>query len=194
MSVKDFFSLLAGVLTILAFLPYIRAILRGHARPHVLSWIIWGSTTFVVFLAQLSDGAGVGAWPIGLSGLITLAVAGLAFRHRGDISIKRIDYLFLVAAFSALPFWYFTSNPLWAVSILTLVDLLGFGPTFRKGYDHPHQDSLVFFMLMTIRNLLVVAALQHYSATTVMFPASIAVACMAYIVMVMYRRADRRAT
>ncbi len=194
MSLKEVFSLLAVALTLVAFLPYIRAILGGTARPHVLSWIIWGSTTFVVFLAQLSDGAGIGAWPIGLSGVITLLVAWLAFRHRGDISITRLDYLFLGGAFSALPFWYVTADPLAAVLILTLVDLLGFGPTFRKGYDHPHQDSLVFFMLMGIRNLLVVAALQHYSATTVMFPASIAVACMAYIVMVMYRRADRRAT
>ena len=88
----------------------------------------------MVFLAQLEDGGGTGAWPIGVSGIITIFIALLAYIKRADISITRTDWLFLVAALSSLPFWYFTSDPLWAVVILTTVDVLGFGPTARKAY------------------------------------------------------------
>ena len=188
MAYKELLSAVAIALTFIAFLPYIRSIAQGTIKPHVFSWVIWGSTTFVVFLAQLADNGGAGAWPIGVSGVITIFVALLAYIKRADITITKTDWLFLTSAMSALPFWYLTSDPLWAVVILTTVDVLGFGPTIRKGYRYPHQESLSFFALFTARNLIVILALENYSVTTVLFPAVIAAACALLIIMVSYRR------
>ncbi len=185
---KEILSVIAIALTFIAFYPYIRSIILGETKPHVFSWIIWGSTTFVVFLAQLEDNGGVGAWPIGISGVITLFVAALSYFKRTDIGITRTDWLFFIAAMSALPFWYFTSNPLWAVIILTVVDILGFGPTVRKSYQQPHSESLLFFALFSARNFIVILALENYSITTVLFPAAIGIACLALIIMLIYRR------
>ncbi len=185
---KNLLSTLAIVLTIIAFIPYIRSILQGKTKPHVFSWVIWGCTTFIVCLAQLADNGGAGAWPIGVSGIITLYVAILATIKNSDITITRIDWLFFILAMTSLPLWYFTSHPLWAVVILTTADALGFGPTFRKAYFHPFEEQLMFFVIMTIRNLISIAALEHYSPTTVLFPAVIAVTCLLFILMVVYRR------
>jgi len=185
---KELLSAVAIALTLIAFFPYIRSIISGATRPHVFSWVVWGATTFVVFLAQLEDGGGTGAWPIGVSGIITIFIALLAYIKRADISITRTDWLFLVAALSSLPFWYFTSDPLWAVVILTTVDVLGFGPTARKAYFSPHSESLLFFGLFAARNLIVILALENRSVTTVLFPAVIATACTLLMTMVMYRR------
>jgi len=185
---KPLLSAIAIALTLVAFVPYIRSILRGAIRPHVFSWVIWGTTTFAVFLAQLQDQGGVGAWPIGVSGAITIAVAGLAWAKRADITITRLDWLFFSAAMSALPLWYATSDPLWAVVVLTTVDGLGFGPTVRKAYAVPHSESLLFFALFTARNLLVLGALENYTLTTVLFPAAIAAACAVVMGIVVYRR------
>jgi len=188
MTYKELLSIFAIVLTFVAFLPYISSILAGTVKPHVFSWVIWGMTTFVVFLAQLDDGAGVGAWPIGVSGLITIYIAFIAYIKRSDISITKLDWIFFSSALTALPFWYLTSDPLWAVIILTMVDVLGFGPTIRKAYNFPSDERLSFFVLFMIRNVIVVVALEHYSITTVLFPAVIAIACLVLIVMVIYRR------
>lgn len=185
---KEVFSAVAIALTFIAFFPYIKSIVRGVVRPHVFSWVIWATTTFVVFLAQLEDDGGVGAWPIGVSGMITILIAILAYMKRGDITINRTDWVFLISALSSLPLWYFTSDPLWAVVILTLVDLFGFGPTVRKGYNFPHSESLVFFSLFSVRNILVILALENYSLTTMLFPAVIAAACLLLILMIAYRR------
>jgi hypothetical protein len=185
---KELMSAVAIVLTLIAFFPYIRAIIQGAIKPHVFSWIIWGSTTFVVFLAQLEGKAGVGAWPIGVSGIITIFIALLAYIKRSDITITRTDLLFFVTAMTSLPFWYFTSDPLWAVVILTTVDVLGFGPTVRKAYVFPQTESLLFFAVFSLRNIIVIIALENYSITTVLFPAVIATACIALIAMISYRR------
>lgn len=185
---KLIFSGLAILLTFVAFVPYIRSILRGNTRPHVFSWFIWGNTTVIVFFAQLEAQGGIGAWPIGLSGIVTVGVAVLAFLKRADISITRIDWVFFTIALASLPFWYLTSDPLWTVVILTLVDLLGFGPTMRKAYGFPHQESQLFFLSFMLRNVFVILALEDYSVTTVLFPLSIAVACGCLLITVAYRR------
>jgi len=188
MMYKELYSAIAIALTFIAFFPYIRSILKEETKPHVFSWVIWGSTTFIVFLAQLKDGGGVGAWPIGVSGLITIYVAFLAYLKKSDKTITLIDWCFFLSAMASLPIWYFTSDPLWAVVILTAVDLLGFGPTLRKAYFYPFEENLTFFSIFMARNLIVIMALEYYSLTTVLFPAVIAGACFALIVIVMFRR------
>ena len=185
---KEFLSIVAITLTLVAYFPYIRSIIIGKTKPHAFSWLIWGATTFVVFLAQLADGAGVGAWPIGVSGLITIYVAALAYAKRADRTITRLDRAFFLAAMASLPFWYFTSDPLWAVVILTAVDVLGFGPTVCRAYGHPFDEQVSFFAIMAARNLVVIGALEHYSPTTVLFPAVVAGAAFLFLAMVMLRR------
>jgi hypothetical protein len=185
---KELLSGAAIALTFIAFWPYIQSVQRGQTKPHVFSWVIWGSTTFVVFLAQLSSQGGAGAWPIGVSGIVTLYIAKLAYARKSDTTITGRDWLFLAAAMVSLPAWYFTSDPLWAVAILTAVDVIGFGPTFRKAYDRPFEEHLTFFIILAVRNLIAIAALAHYSLATVLFPAGTASACLAFVLMVAYRR------
>ena len=175
-------------LTFFAYLPYIRSIVQGKTRPHVFSWVIWGTSTCIVFLAQLTDKGGAGAWVIGVSGIISIYVAILAYLKRSDSTITRIDWLFFILAMTSLPLWYLTSDPLWAVVLLTTVDVLGFGPTFRRAYIHPFEEQLMFYVIMAVRNLIVVLALENYSLTTVLFPATIAVVCLIFSLVVVSRR------
>lgn len=188
MMYKELLSALAIAITFIAFIPYISSILKNKTQPHAFSWIVWGSVTFIIFLAQLSDGGGAGAWPIGVSGVITLFVAILAYLKKSDHMIVKKDWVFFILAMSAIPFWYITSNPLWAVIILTAVDLLGFVPTFRKAYSYPGEEQLTFFVLISCRNIIAAIALEHYSVTTLLFPVATALACILFIQMVVYRR------
>lgn len=188
MPYKEILSAIAIVLTFIAFYPYLRGILQGNIQPHVFSWVIWGTTTFVAFFAQLKAQGGVGAWPIGVSGAITILIAISAYVKRADVAITKIDWLFFISALASLPLWYLTANPAWAVVVLTIVDLLGFGPTIRKAYTHPHSESLSFFAMFAVRNILVVMALESYSIATVLFPAAVAVACILLMALIVYRR------
>jgi len=185
---KSLFSAAAIVLTFALFYPYVRSIILGETKPHVFSWVIWSIGTFTVFFAQLADGAGIGAWPIGLSALITSYVAVLSWMKRSDLSVTALDWACLVVALLALPIWLITSSPLWAVLILTAIDLVGFGPTVRKAYTKPHEERIWFFLLGGLRNAFVIAALEHYSATTVVFPAAVGVACLGLAPFIAIRR------
>ena len=102
---KELLAAAAIVLTFVAFVPYVRSIRAGQTKPHAFSWIVWGLGTFVVFLAQLADRGGSGAWPTGVSGIITAYIAVLAYRGRSDTSITKVDWVFLAIALAALPCW-----------------------------------------------------------------------------------------
>lgn len=185
---KETFSLIAIVITLAAFIPYIREIFRGTIRPHIFSWVIWGVTTLLIFLAQLEDNGGAGTWPIGVSASITIFIAYLAYLKRADVTITRADWLFFIAALLSLPLWYWTSDPLWAVILLTAIDVAGFGPTVRKAYQFPYSESLLFFALFTLRNALVMLALENLTLTTLIFPAVMLILCVLMMAMIAYRR------
>ncbi|MGZ0020457.1 hypothetical protein [Nitrosomonas sp. wSCUT-2] len=185
---KETFSLIAIVITLAAFIPYIREIFRGTIRPHIFSWVIWGVTTLLIFLAQLEDNGGAGTWPIGVSASITIFIAYLAYLKRADVTITRADWLFFIAALLSLPLWYWTSDPLWAVILLTAIDVAGFGPTARKAYQFPYSESLLFFALFTLRNALVMLALENLTLTTLIFPAVMLILCVLMMAMIAYRR------
>jgi hypothetical protein len=186
--VKELLGTLAVIISIAAFVPYIRSILQGTTKPHVFSWIIWGSTTFIVFLAQFADKGGAGTWSIGISGLITFYVAWLAYQKKSDSSATRSDWFFFTMAMLAIPFWYLTSNPLSAVLLLTAIDIIGYLPTLRKAYAKPFEEQTLLYNVISVRNLIAITALEHYSLATVLFPALTTFANLVLVGIVYARR------
>ncbi len=189
---KAWLSIIATVISMLALLPYIASTLRGRIRPHVMSWAIWGITTSIVFFAQREGGAGVGAWPIGFSAAVAFLIAAIAYTKRADIKIGPTDWLFFLAALAAIPLWWATDSPLSAVLLVTAIDVLGFGPTLRKSYLQPYSESLLFFYLIVLRNVLVLFALESYSATTALFPLAIGSMALVVVTLVTWRRRQLR--
>jgi len=188
MSLQEIASLAAIVLTFVAYAPYLATIRTGVTRPHYYSWLIWSLTTAVVFVAQLSAEGGVGAWPTGVSAAITIYVTWLAWRLHGDTQATRLDQAFLGMALLSLPLWLLTADPLWAVVILTTVDVLGFGPTLRKAWHLPWEESLLFYALFTVRSALSVLALESLNLTTLLFPVAMVLACLVVCALLWWRR------
>ncbi|HWK54429.1 MAG TPA: hypothetical protein VNR18_08670 [Hyphomicrobiales bacterium] len=182
------FSLASILLTVFAYVPYIRAIRRKQVKPHFYSWLVWSLTTSIVFLAQLSADGGVGAWPTGVSALITIFVATLAWLLKGDVRITRLDRAFLIAALASIPVWGLTADPLWSVIILTGIDAVGFGPTLRKLWHLPHEESAWFYALFALRSFLSILALESLNLTTVLFPAVMVIACILVCGLLWWRR------
>lgn len=185
---KEIIGTFAIFLTLLAFTSYIKSILAGRTKPHVFSWVIWGIATFIVFLASFLDKGGAGAWAIGISAMMTMSIAVMAYAKKADITITRTDWVFLAIALSAIPIWYMTSNSLWAVIILTGIDVVAYFPSIRKAYHKPFEEQMTLYVIMSIRNLLTIVALENYSLTTMIFPVVITIVNTLFISMVMVRR------
>ena len=185
---------LASVITVAIFTPYVMAVWRRTMRPHVMSWIIWGLTTLLVAGGQLLAGAGIGAVPILISGVLSSAVAVLALllqrRHAGplDAGITHFDGWCLAIVLACIPVWLTTGNERWSMLILTSIDVVGFAPTVRAVWRQPHAESALLFFAFAIRNTVAVVAVETTNLSTVVFPAVIGTACLGMGVMIWVRR------
>lgn len=57
MPFRSVLSLLAGVLFVAGFVPYIRAIVRGQTKPAKASWIIWATLDTITIAGMYAKDA-----------------------------------------------------------------------------------------------------------------------------------------
>lgn len=184
---KTFLGIAATVIALYSYIPYFRDIFAGRTKPHAFSWLVWFLLTAVAFAAQVKDGGKAGAWVTGFTALVSLFILGAAIRH-GEKDITKSDWLCLIGAFLAMIAWAITKSPLTAVILITVIDALGFAPTFRKAYYHPEQETLITFALSAVKFVIAIAALSHYSAVTVLYPASLVFMNGLFVTMLVTRR------
>jgi len=189
--IKQYLAAVAIILTFVGYLPYLLAILRNKAKPHAFSWFIWGITMSSVFVAQIYGGGGVGAASLGLSALIALGIAVISYLKKSDDTIAKMDWVFLCMALMAIPLWFFTANPLYAVMVLTIVDAIGYLPTLRKAYHKPFEENALVFFMMTISSIFALLALETYSLANMMFQVMIIIGNIIVISVLLIRRRSR---
>lgn len=168
-SSKEIIGVLSVLLTLVAYGVYFYTLLQGKTRPHVFSWIVWGIVNGIVFFGQHVDGAGAGSWVAGITSILCFAIVVLGLRQ-GDKNITRTDWVAFIAALSTIPVWYFTKDPLWAVVLATVIDVLGCYPTFRKSWHRPYDENLFTWSISALRSLLSFFAIENYTWVTALFP------------------------
>lgn len=191
---KELLALIGIILTIIGYTAYIRSILTGTTMPHPFSWIIWATLTAIAFFAQLSENAGPGAWITGTTAAVSFGIVALAYYKSRDFDITRADWVTFLAGLSAIPLWLVTENPLWAVILITVIDALGFFPTFRKCWDRPGNELPLHYIIAGLKFVLSLAALDTFNLTTTLYPASLVLMNWIFIAMLYWRRYRLHAT
>jgi uncharacterized membrane protein YhaH (DUF805 family) len=184
---KTLLGIAATLLALYSYIPYFRDIFAGKTKPHAFSWLVWFLLTAVAFVAQIKDGGEAGAWVTGFTALVAFAIF-MAAITRGERNITKSDWLCLIGSFLAMGLWAVTDSPLMAVVLITVIDALGFAPTFRKAYRRPQEETLITFILSAIKFVIAIAALSNYSAVTVLYPASLVLMNGLFVTMLIVRR------
>jgi hypothetical protein len=166
-----FFGAIATVIGIIGYVPYYRDIFRGTTKPHPFSWFVWALLAGIAFAAQVVKGAGPGAWASGLSTIANFGICAASL-FKGERSISRGDWAYFIGALVGIVSWLVAGDPLVAVLIVTLTNSLAFGPTFRKGYEKPHEETALAYLLSAVKWGLSCAALESFSVSTWLFPLS----------------------
>lgn len=184
---EDALAVLSAVIGTIGMVPYVVAILRRQTKPHIFTWFIWGLISAIVTSVQFSKGGGAGAWAMAVVALSCLGIAALACKY-GEKDITRSDWLAFLTALLAIPLWYFTSDPIWSVLLVSAIDAVAFYPTIRKSWLKPLEESVFNFVCGNIRFLLAIFALEQFSLTNVLYPLTVVVLNTGFIVMVLWRR------
>lgn len=171
-NVKEVFGSLAIILTFIAYVPYIRDIIRRKTKPHIYSWFLWGLVGFIVFVLQIKSGAGIGSFVTLAAVLMCLLVLFLSLFLKSERDISKSDKIFIGLAILSLIMWLVMKQPIISVILATITDLLGFVPTIRKSWKKPETETVAFYIITTFRFALAVLSLKSYSIVTALYPVS----------------------
>ena len=75
-----------------------------------------------------------------------------------------------------------------AAALTTLVDALGYGPTFVRGWSQPNKDSATSFALNGVKFVPSLMAMDPISFATSFYPATLLVLNTAVAIMLVIRR------
>jgi hypothetical protein len=184
---RNALGLLSVALAVLAAVIYIAQTLRGEVRPHPLSWFLFGILSLTGFLVQRDEGARQGSWTLMAMTIICFLFVAVSVA-RGERSFSRQEWAFLVAGGAVFAVYLFTRQANVAAALTTLVDALGYGPTFVRGWSQPKKDSVASFALNGIKFVPSLMAMDPISFATSFYPATLLVLNAAVAIMLVWRR------
>jgi hypothetical protein len=167
--IQQSLGLLAGMISLFGFVPYVIEILRGTTRPNRATWWIWTIVGAMLCSSFYASGARHTVW-VGASYVIgPLAIALLSLRY-GEGGWTRFDRHCLGASLLSLVIWWLARSPLVALIANIGIDLLGALPTLRKAYAEPEAESLVSWIIFLIADALNLCALSSWSIEASLYP------------------------
>jgi hypothetical protein len=187
MDIQAAIGIFTVLMAIALHLPYLHGALKRTITPHPFTWSLWTMLTFIIFFAQVADGAGPGAWGTGVVGTICLGIVIASLRNGFD-DIRKTDVVLFVSGLGAIPLWLLTNDPTLSVVLVTAVDLIAFAPTYRKSWHKPYEEPVYLYSLNVLRHGLSLCALAHISVTTALFPFTIMLANGFLAVFLLWRR------
>ncbi len=78
-------------------------------------------------------------------------------------------------------------DPLIAVILVTVIDMIGYYPTFRKSYLRPYEQMIFVHLIDSVKYAVLLLALESVSLTTSLYPLSIVIASTALSLMIAVR-------
>lgn len=184
---KQVLGVIAILLALIAYIPYIRDVLRRKTKPHVYSWFIWGFLSILIALLQFKKGAGPGAYMTLFTGCISLLIFILAMRN-GKKYITKLDTFTFVLALIASGIWLLADQPLASMILLMVADVLGSIPTIRKSWHLPYEETLFLWAVSPVRHAISIGALTSYNAVTLLNPATWVILNSFFLVLLLTRR------
>jgi hypothetical protein len=182
-------GVVAVAIGIISYIPYYRDIFRGTTKPHLFTWLGISLLNGITFIVQAVTGGGPGAWVTAITTVATLGIAVLAF-SRGERKITLFDWICFIGALVGIILWKLTSNPLWAVIIVTIADLLAVAPTYRKSFLRPHEETASLYAMSSVKYTLSLFALTTFNLTTALFPVVIIISNVSILALLIIRRRE----
>jgi hypothetical protein len=166
-------AIFAGALTVASVVPYVRDMLKGSTRPNVVSWGIWCLVQAIFAAAQVAEGASLSivlpiAEVLTVGVVVVLGLAGYGYKKYG-----RLDFICLGLALGAIVLWQLTDEPMVAMCMAVVADLLAAIPTLVKAYKDSKSETPSAYFLVALSALAAGFATSIIDLPNLLWPAYI---------------------
>lgn len=166
------FIYIAAAMRVTSGMAYFRATIRGTARPHGISWLIWSATPFITLFAALAEGVRspilVVTFALGLSPLLVFIAA--ASKGRRLLHVDAFDVVCILIALAGIVLWAATQSPILAIILAIAADTISCLPTIRKTIRDPASEYPPTYLLSASSMILAILATIEISFAAFAFP------------------------
>lgn len=155
-------GIIAGVIAIGGYIPYIYSILAGHTRPNRATWFIWTIVGGLLAFSYIAEGDQNSIWlPLGyFFGPLITAILSLRY---GYAEWTRLDTICIAAALISIIPWVFADSATTTLLINLLIDSTGAIPTLVKTYREPETEDFSAWVIFFIANTLQLFAISMWN-------------------------------
>lgn len=185
--IKFLFAILATTITVVAYYQYIRDIFLKKTKPHTYTWLVWAITQGTAATAILYGGGRFATISLAIGTLLVIFIFFLSFKY-GTKNITRSDTFVLIVALLAIVVWWKLERPMLAVLMVSVIDGLGYIPTYRKSFIDPWTETPMFWFAMIIAGVLTLFANAEYNFLTVTYIGTLIAANIILLSILLVRR------
>ena len=184
-------GLISALLSVCAFIPYVRDTLIGRTQPQRASWLIWSILSSISLASQVYEGALSSLWFAGVQCGATMLILGLSlFRGQGAFCSPR-DVVVLIAAAVGLILWMLMDTAIYALMISISISLLGGSVTVLKAYRAPDSETFSTWFLSCIASWFAILSVGEANWILLAYPVYLFTLNGAIVLAIMLGRAVR---
>ena len=162
-------GLLSGLLIFFAIVPYIRDVLKHKTRPNAVSWFGWTLLLSIGAAAQIKEGASFSVLLL-VGDIVGTGITFLLSLQYGVTKYTLFDRLSLIFGLLAIGMWVVTQNPLTALVLSVVADLIVSLPTVKKAVTDPLSETPSSFVMFALAAALGVISTTKIDVANLLFP------------------------
>ena len=167
---------------------YIKSIIKGYAKPNLVSWLIWALAPFLGYFFAIKAGGGLSLLPIFLAGFGPLLIIATALLTKNAFwKITTFDIFCGLFSVLALILYVFTHNLSISILFAILSDALAGLPTYKKGWNFPESESSPAYSFSIFTNAIGLMIVKNWSFAIYSFGAYLIVGNL-IMVLILYRK------
>ncbi|WP_407566045.1 hypothetical protein [Streptomyces sp. 184] len=179
----------SAVLGVAGSVRYAFAVVRGTARPNLVTWSLWAAVPLIAFSAQLDSGVGLPAVQtlVAGAGPLVVVVTGVCTR-RNLARLGVFDLACAAVAVAALGVWLGLGEAALAVLFAVAADAAAALPTVVKAWRDPASENLLFYVLVGTGAAITLLTISSGDPAAWAFAAYVLTVCVSLVALVSVRR------
>lgn len=179
-------NVVSGVLFLVAFIPYIIAILHGETIPSPVSWAIWASVDTLALIAMRKESAASGQLTGAVLGAWIVTVFAVIF---GKPEMGAVEWVSIAGALAGVLLWWKTGDALLAIICSQIAVLAGAVPTMVGAYVNPAHEDPIAWSIWLLSCVFAFLAIKKWDAANVLQPLAFTIIDITMVVLVVIRPA-----
>lgn len=144
---RNLILIIAGIIDLLANVPYIKDSLSSKTKPNTASWSTWTLINGIIIVAAINAGGAINTVFLGFTYFLGTLIILIVALFRGTRRYTLFDRICQLLAIVGVLLWQFSGNPNIALLFVIVAGEIAAIPTFRHAYLYPREETLSSFVV-----------------------------------------------